>query len=198
MDVLDLTDGSHGMWPSISASIEFFGVLTPQDAARKGSFCRELCRLFDYLHEGFDRLEASEKARCGLDGVAAETFLQIDLEKRKIVLDKLFKYCNMDFHLFTELIKILQGHFPECHLLVPALQGCELAREIRRFLGMPMVECVLLKGNTKGRMLMGDAPSFEGILVDTQSHYESGATWRRRDRNWGRAWWAKRRSCGCR
>ena len=103
MDVLDLTDGGHGMWPSISASIVFFGGLTPRDAARKGNFCRELCSLFNCLQEGFDRLEASEKARCGLDEVAAETFLQIDLEKGKIVLDELFKYCNMDFHLFRSL-----------------------------------------------------------------------------------------------
>jgi len=31
----------------------------------------------------------------------------LDLETRKIVLDKLFKYADMDFHIFTELLEIL-------------------------------------------------------------------------------------------
>ena len=171
----DLTDCSQGLWPYVRAAIEFSGVLTPEASTRKGRFCLELCRLFDRLQEAFVRLEAAEKARCGLDGVAAEIFLQVDLEKRKIVLDKLFKYCDMDFHLFTELLEILQRHFPECDLLVPSLQGYELAREIRRFLGVPEVECVLLKGDTEERLLMGDAlteASFEGILEDTKRHYE--------------------------
>jgi hypothetical protein len=175
MEMLDLTDGSRGKWPSVRASIDFSGVPSPDDGARNGSFCRELCRLFDRLQEGFDRLAADKKARCGLDGVAFEVFLQIDLEKRKIVLDKLFKYVEMDFHLFTELLEILQRFFSECDLAVPALQGYELAREIERFLGVPEVECVLLKGDTEERLLMGEAlqeTSFERILEDTQRHYE--------------------------
>ena len=173
--MLDLTDCSAGKWPSVHASVEFSGVLTPEDSARKDSFCRELYRLFDRLQEGFDRLDVAEKARCGLGGVAAEVFLQVDLKKRKIVLDKLFKYCEMHFHLFTELLEILQRHFPDCYLVVPSLQGYELAREIRRFLGVPEVECVFLKGDTEERLFMGEALqglSFEGILEDTQRHYE--------------------------
>jgi CheY-like chemotaxis protein len=173
--MLDLTDGNIGKWPSVRSSIDFSGVPAPDAGARNGSFCRELCRLFDRLQDGFDRLTADKKARCGLDGVAFEVFLQIDLEKRKIVLDKLFKYVDMDLHLFTELLEILQRHFPDCDLAVPALQGYELAREIRRFLGVPTVECVFLKGDTEERLLMGDAlkeTSFEVILEDTQRHYE--------------------------
>jgi len=173
--MLDLNDGSIGKWPSVRASIDFSGVPTSEAVARNSSFCRELCRLFDRLQEGFDRLGSAEKTRCGLDGVAFEVFLQIDLKKRKIVLDKLFKYVDLDFHLFTELLEILQRHFPKCDLAVPALQGYELAREIRRFLGVPEVECVFLKGDTEERLLMGEALqglSFEGILEDTQRHYE--------------------------
>jgi len=173
--MLDLTDCIAGKWPSIRASLKFFGELIPEDSIRKGGFCRELCRLFDRLQEAFARQEAAEKASCGLDGVAAEIFLQIDLEKKEVVLDKLFKYCDMDFHLFTELLEILQRRFPECNLLVPSLQGYELAREIRRFLGVPTVECVFLKGDSEERLLLGDALhglSFEGILGDTQRHYE--------------------------
>lgn len=175
--MLDLTDtdGCQGMWPCVRASIEFSGVLAPEPAARKERFCRELCRFFEGLQEEFARLCAAEKARCGLDGVAFEVFLQIDLEKRKIVLDKLFKYADIDIHLFTELLEILQRHFPYYDLAVPALQGYELAREIWRFLGVPTVECVFLKGDTEVRLLMGDAlqeTSFESILEDTQRHYE--------------------------
>ncbi|MCX6674029.1 MAG: hypothetical protein NTY37_09655 [Methanothrix sp.] len=173
--MLDLIDGSISKWPSVTSSLRFSGALTPQATARKGGFCRELCRLFDRLQEGFDRLSAVEKARCGLDGVAAEVFLQIDLEKKEVVLDKLFKYAEMDFHLFTELLEILQRHFSECDLLVPALQGYELAQEMRRFLGVPTVECVFLKGDSRERLLLGDAlqeASFEGILGDTERHYQ--------------------------
>jgi hypothetical protein len=173
--MLDLTDCSAGNWPSVHATLEFSGVLTPEATARKGRFCREMCRLFDRVQEGFARLDAAEKARCGLDGVAAEIFLQVDLEKNEIVLDKIFKYCEMHFHLFTELLEILQRHFADCYLVVPSLQGYELAREIRRFLGVPQVECIFLKGDTEERLLMGDAllgASFEGILEDTQRHYE--------------------------
>jgi hypothetical protein len=173
--MLDLTDESHGMWPSLCVSLQFSGVLTAEDCARRGRFCQEMGRLFDRLQEGFDRLEAAKKARCGLNGVAAEIFFKVDLEKKEVVLDKLFKYVDMDYHLFTELLKILQGHFPECELAVPALQGYELAREIRRFIGVPTVECVFLKGDTGERLLMGDAlseASFEGILKDTERHYQ--------------------------
>jgi hypothetical protein len=173
--MLDLADGSIGKWPSVHSSLKFSCLPTSDDTVRKSSFCRELCLIFDRMQEGFDHLDAAEKARCGLDGVAFEVFLQIDLEKREIVLDKLFKYADMDFHLFTELLEILQRHFPECDLAVPALQGYELAREIRRFLGAAQVECICLKGDTEERMLMGDALqdlSFEDILVDTQRHYD--------------------------
>jgi CheY-like chemotaxis protein len=198
--MLDLTDGSIGKWPSIRASLQFFGMPAPDAGARNASFCKELCLLFDRLQEGFDRLGSEEKTRCGLDGVAFEVFLQIDLEKRKIVLDKLFKYADIDFHLFTELLEILQRHFSLWDLAVPALQGYELAREIRRFLGVPEVECVFLKGDTEERLLMGEAlqeVSFEGILQDTQRHYEErgGVEKKRQELGRGRElsmyWWGK-------
>lgn len=174
--MLDLTDtdGCQGMWPCVRASIEFSGVLAPEAAARKERFCRELCRFFEGLQEEFARLCAAEKARCGLDGVAAEIFLQIDLEKKDVVLDKLFKYADMDFHLFTELLEILQRHFPDCDLVVPSLQGYELAREIRRFLGVPIIECIYLKGDDGESLLMGsvlEQVSFDGIMEETARHY---------------------------
>jgi CheY-like chemotaxis protein len=172
--MLDLTDCSAGKWPSVHASIDFSGVQTPEDSARKGRFCQEICSLFDRLQEGFARLDAAEKAKCGFSGMAVEIFLKIDMENKEVVLDKLFKYCDMHFHLFTELLEILQRHFPDCDLVVPSLQGYELAREIRRFLGVPQVECVFLKGDIEERLLMCDAlqrVSFDGILEDTDRHY---------------------------
>ncbi len=173
--MLDLAEESTGLWPSVRACIELSALATPEAEARKSSFCRELCCLFDRLQEGFDRLEQVEKARCGLDKVAFEISLQVDLENRQIVLDKLFKYADIDLHLFTQLLEILQRHFPNFDLVVPSLQGYELAREIRKFLGAAEVECVFLKGDGEERLLMGEALmglSFDDILKDTQRHYE--------------------------
>jgi len=113
-----------------------------------------------------------------------EVVLQIDPEKKEILLDKLFKYCDLDFHLFTELLQILQRHYPDCRLVVPSLQGYELAREIHRFLGAPDLECVYLKGEAEERLLVGSALeglSFERILQDTERHYrERGGMERKR------------------
>jgi CheY-like chemotaxis protein len=189
--MIDLTNGSIGRWPSVRASLEFSAVATSDDTARKSSFCRELCRLFDRMQEGFDRLGWEERARCGLDKVAFEIFLQIDWVNKRIVLDKLFKYADIDLHLFTELLEILQRHFPYCDLVVPSLQGYELAREIRRFLGAAQVECVFLKGDTEERLLMGEALqdlSFEAILEDTQRHYEERGGVEKKRQKMERGW----------
>ena len=173
--MINLMDGKEGRWPAIRASILFSSILTPDAAARREEFCQDLKSLFDRLQAAFSSLTEKEMTSCGQDGVAAEVFLQIDLEKRQVVLDKLFKYCNIDFHLFTELLQTLQSHFPDCHLIVPSLQGYELAKEIRRFLGSPKLECLYLKGDADERLLMGEAlreVSFEDILDDTEKHYK--------------------------
>ena len=166
----------HGneRWPAVRASIRFSPGQADDGADRKQLFCRELGQLFDRLQSASEGLDAAEKARCGLDGVAVEVVLQIDMDKKEIILDKLFKYCDLDFHLFTELLQILERHYPECRLVVPSLQGYELAREIHRFLGAPDLECVYLKGETEERLLMSEALeglSFERILEDTERHY---------------------------
>lgn len=128
------------------------------------------------------------EAQCGLDGVAFEISIQIDGKKRTIVLDKLFKYADIDVHLFTELLQILRRHFPDYDLVVPTLQGYELAREIRRFLGLPELQCVFLKGEAEERLLMGDSLqdlSYDRILEDTERHYEQrGGLDEARQRAW--------------
>lgn len=189
--MLNLADESTGKWPAVRASIEFSGVPTPDESARNSSFCQELCLFFDRLQEGFDSLGWEEKARCGLDKVAFEISLQIDLENKKIVLDKLFKYADIDLHLFTQLLEILQRHFPNCDLVVPSLQGYELAREIRKFLGAAEVECVFLKGDDEERLLLGEALlglCFDDILKDTQRHYEEQGGVEKTRQKLGRGW----------
>lgn len=167
----------HGneRWPAVWATIRFSLGQAACKADRKELFCHDLGQLFDRLQHACERLDAAEKARCGLDGVAVEIVLQIDPEKKEILLDKLFKYCDLDFHLFTELLEILERHYPDCRLVVPSLQGYELAREIHRFLGAPDLECVYLKGEAEERLLVGSALeglSFERIIQDTDRHYQ--------------------------
>ncbi len=161
-------------WPVVRATIRFSLGQAADAADRKRLFCHDLGQLFDRLQSASEGLDASEKARCGLDGVAVEIVLQIDSEDKEILLDKLFKYCDLDLHLFTELLQIIKRHYPDCRLVVPSLQGYELAREIHRFLGAPELECVYLKGEAEERLLMSRALegiSFQRILEDTERHY---------------------------
>ncbi len=187
--MIDLTEGKEGRWPAIRASILFSSTLTPDAAARRDEFCQDLESLFDRLQAAFSSLTEKERASFSQDGVAAEVFLQIDLEKREVVLDKLFKYCDIDFHLFTELLQTLQSHFSDCCLTVPSLQGYELAKEIRRFLGVPELVCIYLKGDLDEQLLMGEAlreVSFESILDDTEKHYKERGGAERRKRELGK------------
>ena len=165
---------SNERWPAVRATIRFSQGQAACKADRKQLFCHDLGQLFDRLQSASEGLDAAEKARCGLDGVAVEVVLEIDPEKKEILLDKLFKYCDLDFHLFTELLQILERHYPDCRLVVPSLQGYGLAREIYRFVGAPDLECVYLKGEAEERLLMSEALeglSFERILQDTERHY---------------------------
>jgi len=71
-------------------------------------------------------------------------------------------------------LQTLQSHFSDCCLTVPSLQGYELAKEIRRFLGVPELVCIYLKGDSDERLLMGKSlreVSFESILESTEAHY---------------------------
>ncbi len=137
---------SNERWPAVRATIRFSQGQAACKADRKQLFCHDLGQLFDRLQSASEGLDAAEKARCGLDGVAVEVVLEIDPEKKEILLDKLFKYCDLDFHLFTELLQILERHYPDCRLVVPSLQGYGLAREIYRFVGAPDLESRLSQG----------------------------------------------------
>lgn len=175
-------------WPAVQASIRFSLGQAADAAERKVLFCRDLGQLFDRLQAAYERLDEAEKTKCGLDGVAVEVFLQIDLLKREVVLDKLFKYCDLDFHLFTELLQILLHHFPGCRLTVPSLMGYDLAREIGRFLGHPEIECVYIKGEAEERLLMGqslEGLSFERVMQDTERHYRERGGMEKRRRELG-------------
>lgn len=186
--MLDLVDTEKGRWPAVRASVAYSGQPAPDGSAGDSVFCRELFLFLDRLQEGYDRLGQEGKAQCGMDGVAFDISLQIDGKKRAIVLDKLFKYADIEVHLFTELLQVLRRHFPDYDLVVPTLQGYELAREIRRFLGLPEVQCVFLKGEAEERLLMGDALhdlSYDRIIEDTERHYElRGSLDEMRQRAW--------------
>lgn len=186
--MLDLADTEKSRWPAVRASVAYCSQPALDGPAEDSGFCRELFHFFDLLQEGYDCLEQDGKAQCGLDGVAFEISLQIDRKTRAIVLDKLFKYADIDIHLFTDLLQILRRHFSDYDLVVPTLQGYELAREIRRFLGLPEVQCVFLKGEAEERLLMGDALkdlSYDRILEDTGRHYEQrGGLDEARQRAW--------------
>ncbi|MGV8176144.1 MAG: hypothetical protein ACP5OU_10640 [Methanothrix sp.] len=169
-----MTHKSQSRWPAVRSDVRFSGRQVDDFEVRRERFCRDLGLLFDRLQSAFCHTGADERARCGQDQVAVEISLQIDIERREVLLDKIFKYCDLNFHIFTELLKILQRHFSDCHLIVPTLQGYELAREIHRFLGAPELECVYLKGDSDERLLMGEAlqdASFEVIMEDTERHY---------------------------
>ena len=173
--MIDLIQDKAKRWPAVRASIQHTGAATPEAKERLEGFCRDISGLFDRLQAAFSALPAQERAVCGLDGVAAEVFLQIDLDNKEVLLDKIFKYCELDFHLFTELLQALVSHFPDCFLAVPSLQGYELAKEIRRFLGVPEIVCIYIKGDSDQQLIMGKAireVSFEGILEDTERHYQ--------------------------
>jgi CheY-like chemotaxis protein len=173
--MLDLADMEKGRWPAVRASVAYCCRPESCESAEDSGFCRELFLFFDQLQEGYGSLGQEGKVQCGLDGVAFEISIQIDGKKRALVLDKLFKYADIDVHLFTEILQILRRHFPDYDLVVPTLQGYELAREIRRFLGLPELQCIFLKGEAEERLLMGDALrdlSYDLILEDTGRHYE--------------------------
>lgn len=163
-------------WPCIRASVEFIGEKNLDGLKRRDNFQEEISCLFDRFSEAYGRLSEEAKAGCGLCGVAADVSFKVDMEKGEVVLDKLYKYCIMDFHLFTELLQILQSNFADYILVVPSLQGFELAREIQRFLGTPWIECIYLKSDRHERLLSGKLlpnAAFPEILKDTQKHYEA-------------------------
>ena len=109
-----------------------------------------------------------------MQGIAAVIAVKVDLAKKEIVLNKLYKYCHMDYHLFTGFLGIIQQNFQEYLLIVPSLRGYQLAKEISRFLGTPKIECIYLKGDCDERLLMGESLAgltVESVLADTEKHY---------------------------
>ena len=173
-DIPDDARAAVSRWPCVYATVEFQCESGGEEAGRKDRFMEELSGLFDRLQVEFDRLAEGEKARCGLRGVMVDISLRVDMQRREVALDKLYKYCMTDLHLFEELLRLLQASFQEYMLVVPTLQGYDLAKEIGRHLDMPQIECIYLKGDAQEKLLMGkplQEITFDGILKDTESHY---------------------------
>lgn len=124
----------------------------------------------------FYSLPEEEREKCGKNGIAIDIAFKVDMEKKEILLDRIYKYCNIENHLFKELMEILRQSFTGFTLVVPALKGYQLAEEIHRYLGDAKVEWIYLKSRTDERLLMGEhldgaGITFEGILRDTERHY---------------------------
>jgi hypothetical protein len=124
----------------------------------------------------FCSLPEDEREKCGQNGIAADIAFNVDVGKKEILLDRIYKYCDIENHLFKELAEILRQNFPGFILVVPALKGYQLAEEIHRYLGDAKVEWIYLKSRTGERLLMGNhldgmGITFEGILRDTEKHY---------------------------
>lgn len=150
------------------------GAKTEEDGDRAGLFFAELYGLFDRLQEKYGRLPKEEREKCGQNGIAADIFFKVDIDKKEVLLDRIYKYCSIENHLFKELVDILRHHFPGFTLVVPALKGYQLAEEIHRYLGDAKVEWICLKSREDERLLMGEyleGITFEGIIEDTQRHY---------------------------
>jgi hypothetical protein len=182
--ILYLIKENSGKWPCVSASIEYIEPIAEEDSKKQDQFSQDLCGLFDQLQDAFDRLTDYEKKRCGKWGVAVEITIEVDASNKKILLDRLFKYCNLDFHLFTALLEMLRRNFPDYDLVVPTLEGYELAKEICQYLGVPEIEFIHLKRKDNERLLSGKTNpeiTFEGILEDTKKHYnDSGSLEKKR------------------
>jgi hypothetical protein len=169
-----LVNANH--WPAICHLVELNGAKTEQDKHRAVLFLVELHSLFDRLQEKYGNLPQKEREKCGQNGVAADISFKVDMVKKEILLDRIYKYCSIENHLFKELADILKHHFPEFTLVVPALKGYQLAEEIHRYLGDANIKWIYLKSSEDERLLMGEhldrmGITFEGIIEDTKSHY---------------------------
>jgi hypothetical protein len=162
------------MWPAIAHTIEINEAKTEDLKERGDRFLQDLASLFDKIQDKFENLPEDYQRICGQSGIAVDIDLKIDTGKKEIILDRLYKYCEIDVHLFRDLIGILQNNFPEYSLIVPSLEGYQLAEEIYKHLGEANIECIYLKGEEEERLLMGDILqdiSFEAILENTRQHY---------------------------
>jgi len=163
------------MWPAISHAIEVNGADTSNLIERRDQFSNDLSRLFDRIQDAFESLPEEHQKKCGYRGIAVDIVFKVDMARKEIILDRIYKYCEMDVHIFRELIKIFRKNFPEYDLCVPSLEGYQLAEEISRHLNSASIECIYLKGDDQEMLLMGDriqGITFDGILEDTRQHYQ--------------------------
>jgi hypothetical protein len=172
--IQDFADRASGRWPCATISLEILGEKIEEDFERRDRFLEDFSGFLDGLQKEFSRLPEADKAKCGMQGIATVIAVKVDMAMKEVVLNKIYKYCNINYHLFTRLLEIIQQNFQEYLLIVPSLRGYQLAKEISRFLGMPEIECIYLKGDCDERLLMGESLAgltVETILADTEKHY---------------------------
>jgi len=172
--IQDFADSASSRWPCATISLEIIGEKIEEDLKRRDRFLKDFSDFLDGLQEEFRRLPEEDRAKCGMLGIAIVIAFKVDMAKKEVVLNKLYKYCHINYHLFTGLLGIIQQNFQEYLLIVPSLRGYQLAKEISRFLGMPEIECIYLKGDCDERLLMGASLAgltVESVLEDTEKHY---------------------------
>jgi hypothetical protein len=173
--IQDFTETASLHWPCATVSLELLGEETEEDHERMDRFLENLSNFLDGIQEKFNRMSKEDTAQCGMQRIAVVIAIKVDTAGKEIMLDKLYKYRHIEYHLFTGLLQILQQNFQDYLLIVPSLRGYQLAREIGMFLGSPEIGCVYVKGDKDERLLMGPSLAgltFESIMEDTEKHYE--------------------------
>jgi hypothetical protein len=161
-------------WPAIYHRICVIGAKTDDDFKREAAFLKDISDFFSIFQEKFDILRQKQKELCRDRNIVADIAIEINISKKEVILFKLYKYININVHLFCEISRILQHNFPDFILIVPALKGYQLAEEINQHLGNVKLDCLYLKGDTDEKFVESkylNSASFETILKDTKKHY---------------------------
>jgi len=163
-------------WPAINHFIEVTKANREEDLIRKRHFFVEMCNLLDKLQEKANNLSNEQKAACGARGIIVDIVLKVNVERKEVILDQIYKYISININLFKEISDILRHNFPDFTMIIPTLKGYQLADEISRHLGNAELVCLCLKGDTHERFVVEKdlkGVTFECILSDTKRHYNN-------------------------
>lgn len=174
--MIDYSVLGKDIWPAINHFIELTEANSEDDLIKKRHFSKEMRNLLDRLQERANNLSNEQTVACGARGIIVDMVLKVNIERKEVVLDQLYKYVIINIHLFEEISEILRHNFPDFTMIIPTLKGYQLADEISRHLYNAELECLYLKGDTYERFVVGndlEGITFEGILWDTKRHYNN-------------------------
>jgi len=174
--MIDYSGLGKDRWPAINHFIELTEANSEDDLGKKRHFFKEMCNLLDRLQEKADKLSDEQKVACGARGIIVDIVLKVNLERKEIVLDQIYRYIIINIHLFEKISEILRRNFPDFTVIIPTLKGYQLADEIGKHLYNAELECLYLKGDSQERFVAGndlEGITFEGILRETKRHYNN-------------------------